>query len=243
MPMDNRELNQLHRISQVLAYDLSLTDVLQLIVGVTAEMMDSKICSILLYDEDEQTLSIAATQSLSDAYKNKPPIRVNTSVSGRAVRDKQAQVIANVTEDDSFGYSEIARSEGLVSLLCIPMVSKGNCIGTINSYAAKKHDYTEKEIKLLSMVAAQAAIAIENARLHSATAAIRNDLDKRKLIDKAKAFLMKNRKLTEPEAFRFIQKQSMNRRLPMRQIAEAIVLSYDLEGGSSPTALTESSST
>jgi AmiR/NasT family two-component response regulator len=40
---------------------------------------------------------------------------------------------------------------------------------------------------------------------------------------------MKNRKMAEPDAFRFIQKQSMDRRLPMRQIAEAIVLSYGLE--------------
>jgi response regulator NasT len=65
--------------------------------------------------------------------------------------------------------------------------------------------------------------------LHAATAAIRSDLDKRRLIDQAKAFLMKNRKLAEPDAFRFIQKQSMDRRLPMRKIAEAIVLSYGLE--------------
>jgi hypothetical protein len=45
-----RELNLLHRISQVLGFDLSLSDVLQVIVSVTADLMDSKIASIMLYD-------------------------------------------------------------------------------------------------------------------------------------------------------------------------------------------------
>ena len=224
-----KEINLLHRVSQVLAYDLSLTDVLQLIVSVTADMMDSKICSILLFDEDAGTLSIAATQSLSEAYRNKPPIKVNESVSGKAVKSKEVQVIQDVTADAGFGYQELARKEGLFSLLCVPMIAKGICIGTINSYSPVSHDYSEQEIKVLSTIAAQAAIAIENARLQAATAAIRTDLDKRRVVDQAKAILIEQRKMSEPEAFRFIQKQSMDRRVPMRAIAEAITLSYNLD--------------
>jgi len=71
-PGRGRELNLLHRISEVLGYDLSLPDVLQFIVGVCADLMESKIVSILLYDEANRSLSIAATQSLSSAYRDKP---------------------------------------------------------------------------------------------------------------------------------------------------------------------------
>jgi transcriptional regulator with GAF, ATPase, and Fis domain len=112
-----REINLLHRISQVLGFDLSLSDVLQVIVSVTADLMESKIVSILLYDEAARSLSIAATQSLSPAYRDKPSVSVDRSVSGKALLAKQPQVIADVQTDDSFGFREVAKAEGIVGML------------------------------------------------------------------------------------------------------------------------------
>jgi GAF domain-containing protein len=227
-----RELNLLHRISEVLGYDLSLPDVLQFIVGVTADLMESKIVSILLYDEAARSLSIAATQSLSSAYRDKPPVSVDHSVSGRAIMAKRAQVIPDVQADAGYGYKEVARAEGIVSLLCVPMLIRGQAIGTINSYSAVARHYSDDDVKLLSLVASQSAIAIENARLQAATAAIAEDLANRKVISRAKSLLMKKRKMDEPAAHRFLQKESMNRRKPMREIAEALLLSEDLKESS-----------
>jgi GAF domain-containing protein len=229
VPPRNRELNLLHRISQVLGFDLSLSDVLQVIVSVTADMMESKIVSILLYDETGRTLSIAATQSLSPAYRDKPDVSVDKSVSGKALLTKQPQVIADVQVDETFGFREVARQEGIVSMLSVPMLIRGQAIGVINSYSPEQRAYSEEDTKMLSLVASQAAIAIENARLQAATAAFQEDLENRKLVAKAKSILMKKRGLDEPGAHRFIQKESMNRRKPMKEIAEAILLSEDMQ--------------
>ena len=224
-----RELNLLHRISQVLGFDLSLSDVLQVIVSVTADLMESKVVSILLFDEQSRTLSIAATQSLSAGYRDKPNVSVDKSVSGKAIAAKTAQVIANVQEDETFGFREVAKAEGITSMLCVPMLIRGQAIGVINSYSAIQRVYSEDDIKMLSLVAGQAAIAIENARLQAATAAFQEDLENRKLVSKAKAILIKKRGMDEPGAHRFIQKESMNRRKPMKEIAEAILLSEELQ--------------
>jgi GAF domain-containing protein len=224
-----RELNLLHRISQVLGFDLSLSDVLQVIVSVTADLMDSKIASILLYDESSRSLSIAATQSLSPAYRDKPGVPVDKSVSGRAITTRQAQVIANVQDEETYGFKDVAKAEGVVAMLSVPMLIRGQAIGVINSYSPKARSYSEDDIKMLSLVASQAAIAIENARLQAATAAFQEDLESRKLVARAKAVLMKKRGLDEPNAHRYIQRESMNRRKPMREIAEAILLSEDLQ--------------
>jgi GAF domain-containing protein len=224
-----QELDLLNRISQALGYDLSLRDVLQLVVTMTADLMQSKICSILLYDEVNQELSIAATQSLSEDYRNKPNLKLYESVSGRAVITKVPVAIADVRVEPGFGHQEMARREGIVSLLCIPMLLKGKVIGVINSYTSQSHPYGQKQITLLSMVASQAAIAIENARLNSATLAIQKDLEARRLLDKAKTLLMAEQDLTEPEAFRMIQKKSMDTRKPMRKIAEAIILAAEFK--------------
>jgi GAF domain-containing protein len=228
-PARTRELNLLHRISQVLGFDLSLSDVLQVIVSVTADLMESKIVSILLYDESGRSLSIAATQSLSPAYRDKPDVSVDKSVSGRALLAKAPQVIADVQTDETFGFREVAKQEGIVSMLSVPMLIRGQAIGVINSYAHQQRNYSEEDIKMLSLVASQAAIAIENARLQAATAAFQEDLENRKLVAKAKAVLMKKKGMDEPAAHRFIQKESMNRRKPMREIAEAILLSEDMQ--------------
>jgi GAF domain-containing protein len=224
-----RELNLLHRISQVLGFDLSLSDVLQVIVSVTADLMESKIVSILLFDEQNRTLSIAATQSLSSGYRDKPSVSVDKSVSGRAVLGKIPQVIINVQEDETFGFREVAKTEGITSMLCVPMLIRGQAIGVINSYSVTERHYSEDDIKMLSLVASQAAIAIENSRLQAATAAFQEDLEARKMVSKAKAVLIKKRSMDEPSAHRFIQKESMNRRKPMKDIAEAILLSEDLQ--------------
>jgi len=224
-----RDLNLLHRISQVLGFDLNLSDVLQVIVSVTADLMDSKIVSILLYDETSRTLSIAATQSLSPAYRDKPSVSADKSVSGRALQTHAPQIIADIASEQNFGFREIAQQEGVVSMLCVPMMMRGQAIGVINSYSQRARTYTEDDTKVLSLVASQAAIAIENARLQSATAAFQEDLENRKLVAKAKTLLMKKRGMDEPAAHRYIQKESMNRRKPMREIAEAILLSEELQ--------------
>ncbi len=217
------EIEKLHSISQALVHDFTLQDILQRIVGITAELMQSRICSILLLDESKGELAIAATQSLSQAYCRKPAIKVNQGISGRAVRTQQAQIVPDVRVEQAYCFQDIARQEGVVSLLCVPMMVRNRVVGILNSYSSQPHAYSEMEVKLLSMVASQAAVAIENARLRVATAAIQQDLETRKLVERAKGLLMAENGYSEPEAFRYIQKQSMNTRRPMRKIAESIL--------------------
>jgi two-component system, response regulator PdtaR len=57
---------------------------------------------------------------------------------------------------------------------------------------------------------------------------LRASLDTRKEVEKAKGLLMKNLGLSEPEAFKRIQRQSMDRGIPMKEIAKAIILAYDI---------------
>jgi AmiR/NasT family two-component response regulator len=74
------------------------------------------------------------------------------------------------------------------------------------------------------MVANQAAICIENTELMVKTKVIQEELETRKLVERAKGILMKQHDLNEEEAFRRIRKASMDSRKTMRQVAEAILL-------------------
>jgi len=224
-----RELETLARVSEAVVSERYLDEILQLIVTVTAELMGSKICSLMLLDEAKQVLVIKATQALSPAYRNKPPIKVGQSVSGQAVKERRPISILDVTTNNGYMFPEIAKREGLRSLLSVPMLVEERPIGVINSYTSQEHAFSDDEIRVLSTIANQAAAAIERTRLIDEAVSAREALETRKVIEQAKGLVMAEAGLTEAQAFRLLQQQSMEKRRSMRQIAEALVLAHELK--------------
>ena len=98
----------------------------------------------------------------------------------------------------------------------------------INCYTSVPHDFSETEINILTSVANQAAVAIENAELIVKSKVIQEELEIRKRIERAKGILMKEEGLTEEEAYLRIRKYSMDTRKTMREVAEAIILASDM---------------
>lgn len=223
-------IQTLSAVSHTVTSDRLPDEALQMVVAMTAQLLGSKICSIMILDDKGEELKIAATQSLSDAYRNKPPVKVAQSLSGQAVLAKKPVVVADVRKDKRFAFPDIAASEGLVSMLAVPMLSKDKVVGVINTYTAEEHAFSKEDVSVLQSVANQCASAIVHMRLLAEKLAAQEALETRKTIERAKGFLMKRRSLSEPEAFREIQKQSMDRRKSMKEIAEAILLAEELGG-------------
>jgi signal transduction protein with GAF and PtsI domain len=221
-------IQTLSAVSHTVASPKLPEEILQLIVTMTASLLGSKICSVMLLDEDGKELRIAATQSLSDAYRNKPPIKADQSLSGQAVKLKAPVVVADVRKDKKFVFPDIAVSEGLVSLLSVPMLFKDKVIGVINNYTAEEYSFSKEDVSLLQAVANQCASAIMHTRLLTEKLAAQEALETRKLVERAKNVLMRTRGLSEPEAFRELQKQSMDRRKTMKEISEAVLLAAEL---------------
>jgi signal transduction protein with GAF and PtsI domain len=224
-----REIEVLYKISSAITSDMYIEDVLKLIVSVTAEVFKSKICSILLYDEKDGVLKIRATQTMSDEYLKKPPLKVGEGIAGKVFETKKPITVKDIKKEKEYKYRNIAIKEGLVSLLSVPMIVKNKAIGVLNVYTTYPHKFTKKEIKIISFIANQAAIVIENTELLVKTKILEEELEARKKIEKAKGILMKNENLTEEEAYNKIRKFSMDKRLSMKEVAEAIILAYEIK--------------
>ena len=224
-----RRLETLSQVSETVASSRLLEDVLQLIVTMTAQLMSSKISSIMLVDQDSGELRIAATQSLSEAYRRKPPLKVGQSMCGRAVQEQRPMYVPDVTAEGGYFYRDLAKQEGLHSLLTVPMLMKERTIGVINVYTSTHYMFSDEEVKTLQTIANQAAVAIEHTRLMEKSFEMQEALEVRKLVERAKGFLMASRDLSEPEAFKLLQRQSMNLRKSMREISEAIILAEELQ--------------
>jgi signal transduction protein with GAF and PtsI domain len=223
-----RQLETLSQVSETVVSNRVIEDVMHLMVTMTAQMMESKICSIMLLDHVAQELRIVATQSLSEQYRLKPNLKLGQSISGRVVQERRPMIVHDVTCDRNYMYPDIAKKEGLCSLLSVPMMIREKVVGVINSYTSMPHLFTTEEVKLMQAIANQAAIAIEHATLIEKSFEMQEALAVRKLVEQAKGYLMKTKKLTEEEAFRFLQRQSMDLRKSMREIAEAILLAGEI---------------
>ena len=223
------QVETLSQVSETVASNRLIKDVLQLLVSMTAQMMNSKICSIMLLDEASGELRIAATQSLSEQYRRKPNLKIGQGISGRAVKDRRPIIVLDVLTDRDYMYPDMAKKEGLCSLVSVPMMVREKALGVINSYTSVPHVFTGEEVKLLQAIANQAAIAIEHTTLIEKSHEMQEALAVRKIMERAKGYLMRSKKLTEEEAFKLIQRQSMDFRKSMREIAEAVLLAGELD--------------
>ncbi len=221
-------LETLNKISRAITSDFYLEDVLRLIVTLTANVMKAKICSLWLLDEKTQGLKIRATQAMSKDYLKERSLKIGEGVVGLVAKEKKPMAILDVAKSEIYKEKVLAKKEGLVSMLSVPLLVKDKLIGVINLYTTTPYAFTQSDIDLLTTIANQAAIAIENTELLVKTKIIQEELEARKKIERAKGILMKKKGLSEEEAYNLIRKSSMNKRISMKEVAEAIILSHEI---------------
>lgn len=224
-----RRMEALAGLARTMAEDNYLDRILQTISEMMAETLDAPVCSIMLVDEDRRELVISAARCSSPEYLHKMPLKIEDSLIGRVVREGRPIMIPNVVEEKQYRYPELARKTGLASLLSVPLITREKVIGTINIYSREVRPFSEDEMGFVNVVAGQAAIAIENARLMSETLEMKRTLEARKLIERAKGILQQKYGLTEEEAYLRLRNESRRLRRPMRDLAEAVILAEDLE--------------
>jgi signal transduction protein with GAF and PtsI domain len=223
-----KHIEALSRISKAITSDRYIEDILRLVVTVTAETMHSKICSLWLVDDSDKALKLRATQSISEDYLKERSLKMGEGIVGQVAARGEPKVVPNVLEESEYKEKELAEKEGLVSMLSVPMVVKDRVIGVINCYTSYPHEFTETEKNVLITVANEAAVAIENTELMVKTKVIQEELEARKVIERAKDILMTRRGLSGVEAYRWIQKKSMDARKSMKDISEAIILTEEI---------------
>lgn len=229
-PLD-KYVKTLMDISRAITSDLFHEDLLKLIVLLTAKMVGADICSLWLIDETENPskIRLKATQAIEPEYVKDRSLNMNEGVVGYVATTSKPLIIKNVMRSRRFKEKEMAKKLGLVSMVGVPLKLKDEkVVGVLNCFTSEPYDFTETEINALTTVANQAAVAILNMELMVKTKVIQEELESRKLIEKAKEILMVSREIKGDEAYRWIQKRSMDSRKTMRQVSEAIILSEEI---------------
>ncbi len=167
------ELTTLARVSEAATSPIYIDEMLDVVTEMAAKVMNAAACSIFLVNESSGHLELHSAQHATPTYAARDPIPVGQGISGRVAFTGQPLSVYDVRTDLRFHFPEIARAEGLVSMLSVPLTVREKVIGVLNCFTAERREFTPEQIALLSTLANQTALAIENGRLATHAAVVR----------------------------------------------------------------------
>ncbi|MCC7376959.1 MAG: GAF domain-containing protein [Verrucomicrobiales bacterium] len=152
-------------IARAMNQAVGLDEILQLITREATELMGAKLCSVLMIGADPDALEVRASSGAGPDYLGRGRLSVDESLVGVVLRRRRPLQVEDVRSSRLYQSTEVARREGLVSLLSVPLVLGGEARGVLNIYSGEPHTFSNEEIQTLSALAELSAIALERARL------------------------------------------------------------------------------
>jgi len=153
-------------ISRDLASTLDLNTLLDGIVRAAADITRAEAASILLYDDTSRQLYFQVATDMDEPTMRGLVVPLDNSIAGWIVTNRQSVRIDDAQKDDRH-FAEVEQTVGYTtrSLLGIPLITKNKVVGVLEVINKKRGRFTDPDESMLSVVGAQAAVAIENARL------------------------------------------------------------------------------
>lgn len=158
-------IGALSDVSKTIASSPYIEEILQLLVGLTAQRFNYIVCTVRLLDEAHGELVLRATQAPDKAYARKRAIKLGESIAGRAIAENKPIIVEDVQVEESYIGHELAVEQGMRSMICIPLTIQDRPVGVLSCYTSEVREFPEEEIKALETLAKQAAVSIEHAKL------------------------------------------------------------------------------
>jgi uroporphyrinogen-III synthase len=225
------EFDFLHEIGSRLAAAEPLQTVLDRVVEFLHDIIGPD--STFIYVLNKDRLRLRASKNRHPEALDNIALKVGEGITGWVAEHlKPVAVARNAARDPRFlAFTELPEDQ-FEAFLSVPLVSRGRLVGVINLQHRMPHMHTRREINFVASMGYLVGSEIELARLDEELGQLQDQLETRKLVERAKGLLQRDVGLTEEEAYLTLQRQARQRRLTMKQVAEAIVLSDDLKRGS-----------
>lgn len=237
----------LHRISNIVASELTLDEMLGEVVGLTAQVTECDACLVYLLERESGEIVLRASQVPHAQDLGNIRMKMGEGLTGWVAEHKSVVALSShASQDQRFKRFQALVEDTYEAFLSVPLVTGGDVIGVINVHHRQAYKHSPDEIALLTFVGEQMGGAIaksflaeENVRLLEETQEMRRQLETRKLVERAKGLLQSRFNLSEEEAYLRLRNESRRLRRPMKDLAEAIILAEDLSRKSDGTLLGE----
>jgi two-component sensor histidine kinase len=161
----NNRLGALNEVTKTISNSPYVEEILQLLVNLTAQQFNYRVCTVRLLDDNRQELVLRATQAPAKAYQRKRAIKLGESIAGRAIAENRPIIVVDVQVEDDYIGHDLAVEQGLRSMICVPLTIQDRAVGVLSCYTSEVRSFPADEIKALETLAKQAAVSIEHAKL------------------------------------------------------------------------------
>src|SRR5207245_2300668 len=134
-------------IGRTINSTLNLDDALKVITREAAQLMVARMCSLRLLDEQRLWLDLHASFGGGKAYLQTARLSVEESLLRVVIRRRKPLQVENVQTSSRYQNIAVAKREGLVSLLSVPLLFNEEAIGALNVYTAQPHSFSNEEIQ------------------------------------------------------------------------------------------------
>ena len=221
-----------HTLSRIAGAD-GFHQALDRVLDFAVEIVKCDSCFIYVLEGSD--LVLRASKNPHQGVVDNLKLRLGQGITGWVAEHREpVAVSAEAYKDPRFKrFNELPedRYEGFLS---VPLLSRGRLVGVMNLQHREPQVYSPRDVRLLSTIGFLAGAEIEMVRLEAANSNLSQQLETRKLVERAKGILQRDLGLTEEQAYLSIQRQSRQKRKTMKEIAEAIVLSEEVKSSSRP---------
>jgi signal transduction protein with GAF and PtsI domain len=222
------EVDLLHDIASRITAADSLHNVLGRVLDFVSWIAKFDSCFVYVLEGNE--LVLRASRNSHSEVLDRLRLPLSQGITGWvALHQRPVAVERNAFDDPRFQTFHQFPEDRFEAFLSIPILSRGKVAGVINVQQREPYIFSQREIRLIATAGFLVGAEIEMARLESANSQLYEQLNTRKAVERAKGILQRDLHLSEEKAYLTLQSQSRQRRKPMREVAEAIVLSDEIK--------------
>jgi uroporphyrinogen-III synthase len=225
------DIDFLHEISSRMAAADPLHEVLAQIVEFASALVKCDSCFVYVVEDDE--LVLRASKNPHAEILDRLKLKMGQGITGWVAEHREPVAVSNnAYQDLRFKLFNELPEDRYEAFLSVPILSRGRAVGVINMQHRQPHTYTRRQIRTISTIGFLVGAEIEVARLESANSQLIQQLETRKLLERAKGILQRDLKIDEEQAYLALQRQSRQKRRSLKEIAEAVVLGEEIRRGS-----------
>lgn len=161
-----QELSVINRSSAIIASNFDVQEIYGSFIDELKKVMDVSWAAITLVEEDSVCF-LALSSEVSSAWQEGERIPIKGTVTEWVAKHKKSMVVAELTRETKFATGKYLLQQGIQSTACLPLIVKGEVIGSLIVASCNVNAYNQRHIKLLEQLASQIAMPVENTRLYA----------------------------------------------------------------------------
>jgi signal transduction protein with GAF and PtsI domain len=225
--VEDSQFEVVHEIGVRLVAADGFHEVLARVVEFASALVKCDSCLIYVLEGDD--LVLRASKNPHPESVDRLRLHVGQGITGWVAAHREPVAISEkAAQDPRFQFFHELPEDSYDAFLSVPIMCRGGVVGVINLQHRQPHIYRKREIRIISTIGFLVGAEIERARLEEANCTLTEQLKSRKVVERAKGILQRDLGISEEQAYLALQRQSRQKRRPMKEIAEAVILSDEL---------------